>query len=27
VLNEYSIWKKSYSGADSSGIISPKEES
>jgi len=26
-LNEYSIWKKSYSGADSSGIISPKEES
>ncbi|MEN6444691.1 MAG: aminoacyl-tRNA hydrolase [Candidatus Cloacimonas sp.] len=27
VLNEYSIWKKSCSGAESSGIISPKEES
>ena len=26
VLNEYSIWKKSCSGADSSGIVSPKEE-
>jgi PTH1 family peptidyl-tRNA hydrolase len=27
VLNEYSTWKKSYSGAKSAGIISPKEES
>ncbi len=26
VLNEYSIWKKSYSAAISGGIISPKEE-
>ncbi|MDD4310023.1 MAG: aminoacyl-tRNA hydrolase [Candidatus Cloacimonetes bacterium] len=26
VLNEYSIWKKSYSSAKGSGIISPKEE-
>ncbi|MDY0151405.1 MAG: aminoacyl-tRNA hydrolase [Candidatus Cloacimonas sp.] len=26
VLNEFSIWKKSYSAAKSSGIISPKEE-
>ena len=26
VLNDYSIWKKSYSGARSTGIISPKEE-
>lgn len=26
VLNEYSKWKKSYSGAKSTGIISPKEE-
>lgn len=26
VLNEFSIWKKSYSGVKDSGIISPKEE-
>ncbi|HPM04763.1 MAG TPA: aminoacyl-tRNA hydrolase [Candidatus Cloacimonas sp.] len=26
VLNEYSNWKKSYSTAKSSGIVSPKEE-
>ncbi|MDD3235227.1 MAG: aminoacyl-tRNA hydrolase [Candidatus Cloacimonetes bacterium] len=27
VLNDYSTWKKSYSGTRSAGIISPKEES
>lgn len=26
VLNEFSIWKKSYSGGITTGIISPKEE-
>ncbi len=26
VLNDYSTWKKSYSGAKGAGIISPKEE-
>ncbi len=27
MLNDYSTWKKSYSGAKRAGIISPKEES